>query len=172
MDQLRIPLCPESRCSRRDYHLGGSCWPGSSYQGDGPALAAASGTQISRRIVKWHKGIKGQLPMRFGSLSHEALLQRYERAAFSSKQEPWTVLIPQPVATSIEPATGIVDCRRSPCPGLRTVRNLCRRSENPAIRVEERPGCSSTASTLVGATIKLKQVAPCGTVLALLRVKR
>jgi hypothetical protein len=53
-----------------------------------------------------HKGIKGQPPMRFDSLSHEALLQRHERAAFSTKQEPWTVLTPQRVATSIEPATG------------------------------------------------------------------
>jgi hypothetical protein len=107
VDQLRIPLCPETRCSRRDYHLGGSCWPGSSYQGDGPAPAAASGTQTSRRIVKRHKGIKGQPPMRFGLLSLEALLQRHERAAYSSKQEPWTVPAPQRVATSIEPATGL-----------------------------------------------------------------
>ena len=52
VDQLRIPLCPETRCSRRDYHRSGSCWPRSSYQGDGPAPAAASGTQTSRRIVK------------------------------------------------------------------------------------------------------------------------
>ena len=88
VDQLRIPLCPETRGSRRDYHLSGSCWPRSSYQGDGPAPAAASGKQTSRRIVKRHKGIKGQPPMRFDSLSHEALLQRHERAAFSNKQEP------------------------------------------------------------------------------------
>ena len=27
VDQLRIPLCPETRCSRRDYHLRASCWP-------------------------------------------------------------------------------------------------------------------------------------------------
>ena len=106
VDQLRIPLCPETRCSRRDYHLSGSCWPRSSYQGDGPTPGAASGTQTLRRIVKRHKGIKGQPPMRFDSLSHEALLQRHERAAFSNKQEPWTVLTPQRVATSIEPATG------------------------------------------------------------------
>jgi hypothetical protein len=106
VDQLRIPLCPEARCSRRDYHLRGSCWPRSSYQGDGPAPAAASGTQTSRRIVKRHKGIQGQPPMRFDSLSHEALLQRHGRAASSNKQEPWTVLTPQRVATSIEPATG------------------------------------------------------------------
>jgi hypothetical protein len=60
VDQLRIPVCPETRCSWRDYHLGGSCWPGSSYLGDGPAPAATSGTQTSRRIMKWHKDIKGQ----------------------------------------------------------------------------------------------------------------
>jgi hypothetical protein len=51
----------------------------------GPAPAAASGTQTSRRIVKRHKGIKGQPQMRFDSLSHEALLQRHERAALSTK---------------------------------------------------------------------------------------
>ena len=50
--------------------------------------------------MKRYKGIKGQPPMRFDSLSHEALLQRYERAAFSNKQEPWTVLTLQRVATS------------------------------------------------------------------------
>jgi hypothetical protein len=89
-----------------DYHLSGFCGLRSLGEDDGPAPAAASGTRTSRRIVKRHKRIKGQPPMRFDSLSHETLLQRHERAAFSNKQEPWTVLTPQRVATSIEPATG------------------------------------------------------------------
>lgn len=90
--------------------------------------------------MKRHKGIKGQSPMRFDSLSHEALLQRHERAAFSNKQEPWTVRTPQRVATSIERLRGTLGYDTISFHGLSVrPRTHDDNSENPVKRAERRP---------------------------------
>jgi len=49
VDQLRAALCPDARCSRRDYHLSGFCGPRSSYEGDCSSLAAASALYLDRQ---------------------------------------------------------------------------------------------------------------------------
>jgi hypothetical protein len=130
-------------------------------------VPAASGTPTSRRILRRRKGVWGQPSVRFDPLPCMT------RSCNSSGVKPPYPLTHGNLGRYLHrnlrqhPSRrlqGIVAYRRSPRPGLRTVRNLCRNPGQPG----EASGGASRALFYgvhpVGAPPNLKRVAHCGTV--------